>query len=325
MRLRLKSKQGQQTVDNIDGKLKIDNFVLLITPLFTTLIVAIKTGFPPKSIDLTTEKTLEELGVKNGDSLIVETGDDNSKSTKIKDLFTKVVDKPKETKNIQNDKEAKNKRQKEDIPSVYVSEISKYLILRNIPDDNSCLFNAIISGVGYDMTPLDLRDVVVNYIKNDVETYNEVILGRPVQEYCDWILKKDSWGGAIELGILADYLQVNIHCLDIETNNFITFDQEKATKFIILVYSGVHYDLLVLNPVLSITKTNDTTNWPLNQENIIKASAKKLCTLLQLQNYTTNTTTFRIRCLNCYKVLVGEMGASNHANETGHYEFGEVK
>lgn len=33
---------------------------------------------------------------------------------------------------------------------------------------------------------------------SDPETYSEVMLGRPNDEYCRWILKPESWGGATE-------------------------------------------------------------------------------------------------------------------------------
>lgn len=322
MRLRLKYKHGQQTIDDVDKNMKVDSFLVLITGLIKESVVTIKSGFPPKPIDLQVDKTLEELGIKNGDNLIIETKPDPQLGvdSKSNDSHSKIAETPTEVTPTMGVK------QNDDIPSVFIAELRKYLILRNVPDDNSCLFNSILYAIGYDsMTPQDLRNIVVNYIRSDPQTYNEAILGRSVEEYCNWILKKDSWGGAIELGILSDYFNIKILCLDIETNNFIIFEQEKSSQFIILVYSGIHYDLLVLNTQLSTNKIGDLTKWSLDNEKLLTQYSKQLCTLLQLRNYSTNTTTFRVRCLNCYKVLVGEMGASNHANETGHFQFGEVK
>ena len=39
----------------------------------------------------------------------------------------------------------------------------------------------------------------------------------PHQAYCDWILAKDSWGGAIELSILSGHFKCEIRCIDIQT------------------------------------------------------------------------------------------------------------
>ena len=89
---------------------------------------------------------------------------------------------------------------RDDIPSTFIESLNKYLILRNIPDDNSCLFNSISYAIsGYDSfknisPPEELRKVVVNYIEKDPELYSDLILGRPREEYCRWIIKKDSWG-----------------------------------------------------------------------------------------------------------------------------------
>ena len=40
-------------------------------------------------------------------------------------------------------------------------------------------------------------------VAGDPEEYTEAFLGKPNAEYCAWILNPQSWGGAIELSILA--------------------------------------------------------------------------------------------------------------------------
>ncbi|RLV92146.1 Ubiquitin thioesterase OTU1 [Spathaspora sp. JA1] len=292
-------------------------------------ISSIKSGFPPKAIDLTndsSEVTVSDKGIKDGDQLIIEfvyTGG-------IKRPFSESPGAP---------EVRKKPTPSEEIPAVYIPELDKYIILRNIPDDNSCLFNSMSSAIsGFDSyktvsPPEDLRNIVVQYIEKDPELYSELILGKPREEYCEWIRKKDSWGGAIELAILADWFNIRVVCIDIESGNFIRFENEKTppNSFIILIYSGIHYDLLSLNDELSQNerdKKNDISKWPIEeskQEELILAASQELCKLLQENDYATNTTTFRVRCLDCYQILVGEMGASKHAEETGHVNFGEVK
>lgn len=46
-----------------------------------------------------------------------------------------------------------------------------------------------------------MRQLIAEHVTHDPETYSEAILGKPPKEYCEWILKPDSWGGAIELSV----------------------------------------------------------------------------------------------------------------------------
>ncbi|ABN65701.2 predicted protein [Scheffersomyces stipitis CBS 6054] len=329
MRLRLKSNKAVKTVapdsaETLGQFLDTINSMSELKEIESHILTGIKTGFPPKSVDLTsTSKLLAESEIRDGDQLLVEFGEMVAK-----------------TENDENPKESASETVSEtEIPSVYIPQQDKYLILRNIPDDNSCMFNSIsyaLSGYSSYETfspPSELRSVIVSYIQNSPELYNEAILGRSPEDYCKCIIKKDSWGGAIELGILADWFGIRINCLDIESGNFITFEKEQGPqpdKFIILIYSGVHYDVVAVNSTLSVSdgdKANDITSWSCGgkEESAVLEASHKLCKLLQSRNYSTNTTTFRVRCLNCYEILVGETGASKHAEETGHYNFGEVK
>ncbi|KAK6464794.1 hypothetical protein DFJ63DRAFT_318032 [Scheffersomyces coipomensis] len=353
MRLRLKSKTGIKTIV-VDDHLSFKQFIN-DGEYFNDLkssssdeIVAIKRGFPPVSIslhDIADNETITDKGIKAGDQLIIEfgrgvTGGSDGDVVNSEKLPQTVSPQPSSISSIPTSDKASTAKE-DDIPSVYIPDLKKYLILRNIPDDNSCLFNSISYALsGYDSyetisPPSELRKVIVQYIQNDPLLYNEVILGRPVEEYCQWILKKDSWGGAIELGILANWFNIRIDCLDIESGKFIQFKNEDSDipidKFIILIYSGIHYDLLALNPIkstLSKDKADDITQFEINpttESIILEQSCQTLCHLLQTENYATNTTTFRVRCLDCYKILVGEMGATKHANTYGHFRFGEVK
>lgn len=354
MRLRLKSNKAVKTVapdlaETLGQFLDTINSMLELKEIESHILTGIKTGFPPKSVDLTsTSKLLAESEIRDGDQLLVEFGEmvaktENDENPKELGISASPVSRGNTPASdaIPSAKptQASETVSETEIPSVYIPQQDKYLILRNIPDDNSCMFNSIsyaLSGYSSYETfspPLELRSVIVSYIQNLPELYNEAILGRLPEDYCKCIIKKDSWGGAIELGILADWFGIRINCLDIELGNFITFEKEQGPqpdKFIILIYSGVHYDVVAVNSTLSVLdgdKANDITSWSCGgkEESAVLEASHKLCKLLQSRNYLTNTTTFRVRCLNCYEILVGETGASKHAEETGHYNFGEVK
>lgn len=275
-------------------------------------IAAVKSGFPPRPLSLTDNQVIKDH-IKNGDQLVLETVPASAKST---DDDSGVPNTVPETL--------------DSIPSVYLPEEQAYMILRNIADDNSCMFNAINYAMKRE-TVAELRSVVATYIESDPEKYNEAILGRTNHDYSLWIRKKDSWGGAIELGILSDYYRIQINCVDIELGQTIKFETNSQTdQFMVLIYSGIHYDILSLNKKLSTEdsdKLHDICVFSTNPEqyHTISSGSDKMCKLLQTKDYSTNLTKFRIRCLECYTVCVGETGASKHANETGHFRFGEVK
>lgn len=352
MRLKLTSKYGTVVKTFADGITSAD-FILLVEadPKLTdnkkVLVIGVQVGFLSRAIDIQRDsRSLEDIGITNGSKVRVEF-DSGGSASHVPEVTTAISNADKKidserkiattkaesiSRTEMRDRESKNS----DIALLYIKEFDSYLILRNIPDDNSCLFNSIsYAMVGYDSfgadgvsPPGQLRQVVAEHILSHEEVYDEAVLGRPVADYVNWIQKKDSWGGAIELGILSQWFNVTILCLDIESDKYITFDaSENPRGYIILVYSGIHYDVLAQNEQLlkeDFVKKWDTTLWPAENQ-AIKEYGQQMGALLQSKDYSTNTTKFRVRCLDCYEVLVGEMGASRHANQTGHYNFGEVR
>ena len=43
----------------------------------------------------------------------------------------------------------------------------------------------------------EMRSLAANCIISDPATFNEALLGKPVKEYCDWLLNPSNWGGEI--------------------------------------------------------------------------------------------------------------------------------
>ncbi|KAI5953297.1 OTU1 [Candida jiufengensis] len=338
MRLKLKSDIGVTTI-NVESDQLFNEFLVdirsnqQISTDLSNVIDSIKLGFPPKSIDLDYSQTttIQDKEIKDGDQLLIQFSSNKRKNSPESSESTTAKNTPPPPP-----QQPKRQDTKEDIPSVYIESINKYLTLRNIPDDNSCMFNSIAYAIsGYDSyetisPPEELRKIIVSYIQKDPELYSDLILGRSRESYCEWIMKKESWGGGIELGILADWFDIQFTCIDIESGNFVEIKNEKLkpTRFILLIYSGVHYDVLALNNELSTkNKDQDECIWEIGSTtgDLVLDAAKKLCKLLQEKDYSTNTTTFRVRCSDCYSILVGEVGVAKHAEQTGHLNFGEVK
>ena len=75
------------------------------------------------------------------------------------------------------------------------------MVLRVMPDDNSCLFRAFnFAFLGGMDNMHELRSVIAQAIQANRDKYTAVVLDKEPDEYCKWIQSQDAWGGGIELG-----------------------------------------------------------------------------------------------------------------------------
>ncbi|GAA5989263.1 hypothetical protein JCM10908_001231 [Rhodotorula pacifica] len=215
----------------------------------------------------------------------------------------------------------------------YVETDGGFLVLRVVPDDNSCLFRAVglVLASGDIDASTTLRRVTAGAIQADPETYSEVLLGRSPADYIATILKPSSWGGAIELSIFAKHFATEICSIDVQTGRVDRFGQDAGYEtFVLLIYSGIHYDALTLSfsppePSSSFPPPNldfDTTVFPRSEEGILTA-AQRLVTELRKEHAYTDTATFALQCGVCRQALKGEKEARAHAEQTGHTSFTE--
>ncbi|KAF7338135.1 OTU-like cysteine [Mycena venus] len=201
-----------------------------------------------------------------------------------------------------------------------------FLVHRVVPDDNACLFSSVALIFEQDMKKAQkMREIVAEGIRKDPETYNEAILGMPPAKYISKILSPSTWGGAIELGILASHYQTEIASVDVETgriDQFTPSDNESPENRCLLIYSGIHYDAATLAPMADAPSDWHQTVFPTRSGDVLDA-AKRLADILRAKRAFTNTATFAVKCEECGKVFKGEKGAQAHATETGHTRFGE--
>ncbi len=87
---------------------------------------------------------------------------------------------------------------------------------------------------------------------------------RPPADYISTILKPATWGGAIELGILAAHYKTEICSIDVETGRVDHFPAgpHGSGMRCILIYSGIHYDAATLAPVLEAPNEWHQTVFP---------------------------------------------------------------
>ncbi|XP_050219997.1 OVARIAN TUMOR DOMAIN-containing deubiquitinating enzyme 2 [Mercurialis annua] len=201
---------------------------------------------------------------------------------------------------------------------------------RVIPSDNSCLFNA----VGYVMDnnknkAPELRQVIAATVASDPVKYNEAFLGKPNAEYCAWILDSEKWGGAIELSILADHYGREIAAYDIQTTRCDLYGQNRRfSERVMLIYDGLHYDALAMSPAEEAPEEFDQTIFAVRNDRTIgpaEGLALNLVKEQQRKRSYTDIANFTLRCGVCQIGVVGEKGAAEHAQATGHINFQEFR
>ncbi len=129
-----------------------------------------------------------------------------------------------------------------------------------------------------------------------------MVCRRPRAEYITTILKPTSWGGAIELAILANHYSTEIASVDVETGRIDRFSPSTAASGnrSILIYSGIHYDAASLAPMEDAPADFHQTVFPMlgadeGSDPTLKA-ATELAAKLRAKRAFTNTATFDLKC-----------------------------
>ncbi|EGN93271.1 hypothetical protein SERLA73DRAFT_189819 [Serpula lacrymans var. lacrymans S7.3] len=295
----------------------------------------IKSGYPPRAHVIVPELPLSSLGLKAGDQVIVSrkagftvqssattTGRSDAISSGSK-LVSGISPRP---ETVSQQPQISSKATGPDS----VATDGGFLIHRVVPDDNSCLFSSVAIVFEQDIAKAThVRKIVADGIRSDMETYSEAILGCPRDQYIATILKPSTWGGAIELSVLAKHYATEIASVDVETGRIDRFepptDMQSGNRCI-LVYSGIHYDAASLSPMEDAPPEWHQTVFPIvaaDAQDPILGAAKKLVDILRSKRAFTNTSTFDLKCQDCGQGLKGEKGAREHAQQTGHVRFGE--
>lgn len=217
-----------------------------------------------------------------------------------------------------------------DPPEIPVPMLEGVMVLRVMPDDNSCMFRALSSAVlGSALDGMtELRSVVAQTIQSQPDLYTKGMLEKEPAEYCRWISREDSWGGGIELSILSQHFDIEICSINVQDLRIDRFNEGRPTRTV-LVYSGIHYDVCAVTPyagadpefdrkVFEVVKTGDE-----EMDGGALEAARELCKVLQGRHYFTDTHGFDIKCAQCGQGGKGQMWAVEHAKATGHGSFTE--
>eukprot|EP01134_Creolimax_fragrantissima_P007856 CFRG7856T1 len=315
MKLRAKTDSGSHTIEHLSGTSTVSELLQTLSALAGAEQDRIKVlcGYPPHQLTYESDKeTLESIRVKSGECFIVNVEPMAEQQSAIK--FSTSYGTGYRT--VVNSE-------------VFLADASKHvgnIVRRVVPDDNSCLFTSISLLLLRDAKgSTELRNIVASTIMADPVKYNEAMLGQAVEDYVQWIQYQDSWGGAIDISILASYFQTEIVVCDTQTLRLDRFGSDCDYKQrIMIIYDGVHYDALALTPWTGAPQEQDTTVFSTSDDGILK-KCLELSTAAHKEGKFTDLAGFTLRCSYCRKGLVGQKDAVSHAKETGHQKFEEYK
>jgi len=328
MTLRVRCPTGQGVLKNIDSADTIENLILnsfqtLGLPTEDSQSLKILSGFPPKPLDLSDRKqSIGSLGVRSGDTLIYQiekaaqnlgastNGTSSNESSDIRKTESSTV------KHSSTEESPISKRQK---PEADTGGLQRQVV----PADNSCLFTSINFCMCGEVVNSEhtgfMRELISVAVREDQNKYSEAFLGRPNEKYCNWIMTKDAWGGAIELQILSEYFQVEIVVVDTKSGCLTRFGEtENYPQRMVLIYDGIHYD-----PLYLAVGASKSTIFPTSNESVLE-KAKALASQEKAKRNYTDTTGFQLKCLVCGHLMKGEKEAQDHAASSKHINFSEV-
>ncbi|KPP66732.1 ubiquitin thioesterase OTU1-like [Scleropages formosus] len=302
LRLRCKAKNGTHLMQGLTHQSCVQELKDKVEELtgIPCNVQKIMVGYPPSSLDLRNgEAHLKDYPIKSGDTLIIE----------------EEKNKPKPQASAAGGKG----------PQL---ESQPVLARHVVPADNSCLFTSIyyvVEGGVYDpgCAP-EMRNLIAQIVASNPSAYSEAVLGKNNEEYCAWIRRDDTWGGAIEVSILSKFYQCEICVVDTQTVRVDRFGEDAGyQKRVLLIYDGIHYDPLQREtpgaegapPPQTIFSTAD---------DVVLAQALELADEARRKRQFTDVNRFALRCMVCQMGLVGQAEAREHAKETGHANFGEV-
>ena len=190
-----------------------------------------------------------------------------------------------------------------DPPEVPVPQLEGVMVLRVMPDDNSCMFRALSSAVlGNDLDGMtELRSIVATNIQENPELYTKGYLEKEPADYCRWIQREDAWGGAIELAILSQHFGIEVCTINVQDLQIYPFNEGQSRRCV-LVYSGIHYDVLAVTPFAGAPPELDRKQFDVIRtgDEVIDGGAleasRELCKELQSRHYCeSDCSIFRVR------------------------------
>lgn len=317
-----------------EQNLKLSDSITPISPLrdlkrilcntFEYSNVKILNGFPPKVINSPDAQTLDECGIKKGDTLYVEPCQDQNCDDDIPDIVNinnvnpdvinvdNVPDIMMDVNNCANDVNTGN-------------AIKTGIIMRKqVSADNSCLFTSvefILSGKIDETTAPFLRQLVIQSIRGNPEEFNNAVLGKTIDDYCEWMSLPTTWGGGIEIAILSEHFGVEIVVANTQAGVLNKFGEDKCYAHRgFLIFDGIHYDPLYRE---SLEDGSIQTLFPSDNTEVF-AEVDQLLSEAKMSKQYVQVERLNLVCEECGHRMTGGDEALQHMHFSGHKIFEEV-
>lgn len=189
-------------------------------------------GFPPKELTSSDETSLTSANIRSGESLVL-------KNVELQEMVLK----------------------KHDIPADNSCLFHAIRLRRRSPTQAACLMATICRfALGCSDGPAEMRRVVASTIAMKPDEFPDAVLGRASEDYRRWILQDSSWGGEIELCILAEYFKCEIVAVDVRSRQQHRYGETFPQRIFLCmsslryryrflptfdtVYDGIHFDVI---------------------------------------------------------------------------------
>lgn len=288
------------------------------------------TGFPPKPINMSLNLTLSQAKIVSGDCIILQkinNCDNKRLKLAIEEEPVNHNEKIEEEPIVVENHVTSNTLHIDSLIENQRRISASILTKQTIPSDNSCLFasvyyclnNASLNGFDSD----NERQLVCATLLSQPGKFDRAFLeDKSPEVYCKWIMDTNRWGGSIELCILSSLHSVEIDVVNVNTDRIDRFGEDcDYFHKILIIYDGIHYDSLALEDVNS---GELVTLFPISDKEVI-AKAQQLARELQSSRQYTDLHGFSIVCRDCHCLMVGQSAVVQHANATGHSNFGEIE
>lgn len=185
-----------------------------------------------------------------------------------------------------------------------------------MPDDNSCLFHGIAHVLDAGKQPGALRQIVAREVQANPAQWDEAVLGKPRQEYIDYIMSPIRWGGQVELAIFASAYRAEIGVVEVQSGRCDIYGEGSGySRRVYLLHSGIHFDAVTFRGRREVGPEGFTQ---------ADADAKALAAERKRSGAYVDQDTMRLRCKICGYIANGDLEARAHAGGTGHKEFAPV-
>lgn len=192
----------------------------------------------------------------------------------------------------------------------------------SVPADNSCVFSAVSWALSLGAAPAALRAACAAAVAADAAQWSDAVLGRPRGEYEAFITNPKTWGGGVELAVLAAEHGVELAAVEVRSGTLYVFGEGAGfAKRAYLVFDGMHYDACARGAERTFDAADERARADVAA---FAAAERRAGAFADLSGFT-------LRCVDCAAGVVGEAGAVVHARETAaaggtaHTNYAEYK